>query len=134
MSNPETHHGACHCGAVKFTVDLDLSQGLSRCNGSFCRRRGALGAIVKPSAFHLVSGEPSLSEYAFNARVGHYRFCKVCGVHVYGHGTLDLLGGAFVSVNVDCIDDVDLSGVEVRYLDGRADTWQVLRTEIGARW
>lgn len=134
MSTSRTYLGACHCGAVQFSVDLDLGQGLSRCNCSFCRRRGAIVAIVAPSAFRLLEGETSLSEYAFRSRVGHYRFCKVCGIHAYGHGTLDVLGGPFVAVNVSCIDDIDLSATEVRYLDGRADTWQVLRTEVEPRF
>ncbi len=51
-------------------------------------------------------------------------FCKHCGVHVFGRGDVPELGGAFASVNVDCLDDVELSFLKVGYWDGRHDNWQ----------
>jgi len=45
----EKHTGSCHCGAVRFVVHADLSQGASKCNCSICLKLGAIGRIVKPS-------------------------------------------------------------------------------------
>jgi hypothetical protein len=46
------HHGSCHCGAVRFEVEVDLVKGVGRCNCSICTKAGATGAIVKPVGHH----------------------------------------------------------------------------------
>jgi hypothetical protein len=118
------HTGGCHCGAVRFEVELDASTG-TMCNCSICTKLATVGAIVKPAAFQLVSGEADLSTYEWGHRVGHRKFCKHCGVHCFAPGHLDVLGGDYVSVNLNCLDDFDLSRVKLGYWDGRHDNWQV---------
>lgn len=39
------------------------------------------------------------------------------------------MGGAYVSVQLTCLDDADLSDVPVTYCDGRHDDWEHPRTE-----
>ncbi|WP_394843547.1 GFA family protein [Pendulispora brunnea] len=123
QSQPTKHAGGCHCGAVRFEVDIDLAQGVSRCNCSWCTKRSGTTAIVKPNAFRLLSGEGSLGDYSWGGKTGNFRFCKHCGVHAFGTGNLEVLGGAYVGVNVNCLDGIDPNALKVVYFDGRHDNW-----------
>jgi hypothetical protein len=62
-SGLRSHAGGCHCGAVRFEVELDLDQGVTRCNCTLCTKMSGSAFIVKPRAFRLSSGSASLSEY-----------------------------------------------------------------------
>ena len=119
---PKLHTGGCHCGAVRFQVEIDASQG-SRCNCSICNKISQLGAIVKPDAFKLLAGEDSITKYAWGHEVSRRSFCKHCGVHCFGAGHLPELGGDFMSINLNTLDDVDPIDVKVIYWDGRHDNW-----------
>jgi hypothetical protein len=119
---PIQHRGSCHCGAVRFEALVDATRG-SRCNCTACMKVSGTTAIVKPDAFVLLQGEADLSEYAWGGKTGTRYFCKHCGVHVFLRGHLEELGGAYVSVALNCLDDVDLRDVEVGYWDGRNNNW-----------
>src|SRR3569833_1448189 len=95
VKNVTKHLGSCHCGVVKFAVELDAS-GATMCNCSICTKLNAVGLTVQPSAFTLRAGEESLSPYAFGGKVSTRYFCKHCGVHCFGRGDVPQLGGAFV--------------------------------------
>jgi hypothetical protein len=120
---PQKHTGGCHCGAVRFDVEIDLAAGGSMCNCSVCTKIAQVGAIVKPSAFTLVSGEDSLSTYEWGGKVSQRKFCKHCGVHCFAFGHLDVLGGDFVSINLNSLDDFDRGAVAIEYWDGRNNNW-----------
>jgi hypothetical protein len=122
-ANVKKHAGSCHCGAVRFEVEIDASGG-SRCNCSICAKLGATGGRVKPAAFKLVTGEGSLGAYEWGHKIAKRFFCKNCGVYLYGSGHLAQLGGDFVSVNLNCLDDAELAQVKIVYWDGRHDNWQ----------
>ena len=86
-------------------------------------RAGVTGGIVKPEAFTLVAGEDSLSSYEWGHKVSRRFFCRHCGIHCFGRGYLVELGGDFVSVNYNCLENVELSELKVGYWDGRHNNW-----------
>lgn len=132
MAN-EKHVGGCHCGAVRYEVELDLEAAmLTRCNCRICTKKGALGTIVRPAAFRLISGEEALGGYrGAHPLAGAHRFCTRCGIHVFGEGDLPELGGAFVSVNCNTLDDFDPWAVpRVLHWDGRHDNWHAGPREV----
>ncbi|TGK00314.1 GFA family protein [Leptospira langatensis] len=129
----KTYKGSCHCGAVQFEADIDLSRGTGRCNCSFCRKVRNWSAIIKPSAFRLLSGEDSLSSYKFGTFSNAHQFCKNCGVRTVSHGYVEEIGGAYVSVAVSSLDGVEpseLIDAPVWYSDGLNNNWRNPPAEI----
>jgi len=120
---PKTYRGGCHCGAVRFEAELALST-LSKCNCSICTKIDGAGTFAKPPAFRLLAGEDALGAYAWGAKISTRYFCKHCGVHCFGRGHLAELGGDFVSVNANVLDDIDVNRLPRVYWDGRHDNWQ----------
>ena len=114
-----THHGSCHCGAVRFRVDLDLEQPALTCNCSICSRSGTMLSFVPTSRFTLEQGEPDLTDYQFNRNLIHHLFCKTCGIKAFGRG-VGPDGAEMVAVNVRCLEGVDLDQVPTKRFDGKA--------------
>lgn len=112
-----THHGGCHCGAVRYTVTLDLSTPALACNCSMCGRAGGLLSFVPASKFTLDQGEDSLTDYQFNKHVIHHLFCKKCGIKAFARGKGP--NGETVAVNVRTLDDVDVFTVPTKQFDGK---------------
>jgi hypothetical protein len=126
MNMLKTYTGSCHCGAVRFAADLDLTQSTFRCNCSICRRARFWAAVVKPESFRLVQGKHELTKYLFNSRKNEHFFCRHCGVRAFGHGTQTPVGEMY-GVNVACLEgiaDEQLSKVPITYVDGLHDNWQ----------
>jgi hypothetical protein len=119
----KTYRGSCHCGAVTFEADLDLTQSSYRCNCSICRRTRFWPAVAKPENFRLLSGEPVLTQYLFNTRKNQHYFCRLCGVRAFGVGTETPIGKMY-GVNIGCLEGIleeELSRIPITYVDGQRD-------------
>lgn len=101
-SDPVTLNGACHCGAIRFTVML--TEGFAsarRCTCSICRMRGAVAVTSTPNAFQITEGEGKLATYRFNTRTAEHHFCSVCGIYTHHKRRSD---PNQLGVNVACLE------------------------------
>ncbi len=117
---PETakHSGGCHCGHVRFEVEISLEPIVS-CNCSICQKRGALLTFVPAPQFKLLSGQDDLTDYQFNKKIIHHLFCSHCGVASFAQGT-GPDGSEMIAINVRCLDDVDPAALSPMSFDGRS--------------
>lgn len=120
-----TYQGRCHCGAVTFEAELDLTQSTYRCNGSICSRTRFWPAVAREQGFRLLSGQSELTEYVFHSKKNLHYFCRHCGVRAFGIGTETPIGKMY-GVNLGCLDGVSqetLAALPITYIDGRNDNW-----------
>ena len=119
-----TFQGGCHCGALRFEVDLDLAAGTAKCNCSYCAKSRFWLARAEP---HALRSSGDATEYRGRNPVAHHFFCRRCGVHVYDRvDTPNMLGRPYVNVSVACLDDIsvdELVAAPVRYADGLHNDW-----------
>lgn len=113
----QKYTGGCHCGAVRYEIEVDLSQTMA-CNCSHCEKKGLVLSFVPAERFTLLSGEEMLTEYRFNKKVIAHLFCKACGVQSFSRGS-DSSGKKTVAINVRCLDDIDLSSLHPKAFDGK---------------
>jgi hypothetical protein len=107
-------NGSCHCGAVKFRVDADITEATT-CDCSLCVKRNAVMVKVPERALTVLQGQDMLTLYQWNMRIARHYFCKQCGIYVFHRkrSAPDHFG-----VNVHCLDDFDARSVPVRATEG----------------
>ncbi len=112
----KTYTGGCHCGAVKYEVDADEKLVVQECNCSMCHRVGFLHLIVPKSRFRLLKGDDAITAYTFNTGVAQHLFCRHCGIKSFYVPRSNPDG---FSINVRCLDGVELRDVTIEPFDGR---------------
>ena len=95
---------------MRFEVDAPARIEALDCNCSICRMTGFLHLIVPASRFRLVAGAEALSEYTFNTGAAKHRFCRHCGIKAFYIPRSHPDG---VDVNVRCVDDGTITGIDV---------------------
>ncbi|MSP94276.1 MAG: GFA family protein [Alphaproteobacteria bacterium] len=88
------HSGGCHCGNVRFDVEMTIDT-LMACNCSICSKRGYLLAFTPEKNFTLLSGADSLTDYQFGKKNIHHVFCKTCGVSAFRTGRSPIWASEF---------------------------------------
>ena len=108
------YNGSCHCGAVTFEVETDLSAAMM-CDCSICRRKNAVMTAVTQDKITITSGEDNLSLYQFNMMAAKHYFCKTCGIYTHHKRRRDDL----IGVNTGCLENLDAADLpEITYIEG----------------
>jgi hypothetical protein len=119
MSEMKKYTGSCHCGKVRYEVELDLGSPVISCNCSMCGRSGTLLAFAPAQRFTLLSGEESLTDYLFNHHAIHHLFCSTCGIKSFAKGVAPD-GSETRAINTRCLEGVDISTLNVTQFDGKS--------------
>lgn len=128
-----TYHGSCHCGAVRFTVEAEISDAYT-CDCSLCSKKNALMTAVHESQLKITAGEDKLGLYQWNARIAKHYFCSQCGIYTF-HRKRSMPD--HFSINLKALDDFDWASLPVRAAEGKGmsmvdpaprETWSGPRT------
>ena len=100
-----TYEGGCHCGRVRFRIEVDLEETLiGECNCSICTKKGILHLPVSRTHMQILLGADDLTAYTFNTGTAKHTFCRHCGIHAFYNPRTDPEN---YSVNARCLDDFD---------------------------
>jgi hypothetical protein len=113
-NQPVIYEGGCHCGAVRFLVEVDNHK-VDDCNCSICSKKGFLHLIVPRNKFSLLQGEDVLKTYKFNTGVAQHKFCSICGIHSF---YIPRSHPDCIDVNVRCLDGDVISNFDIVPFDG----------------
>jgi hypothetical protein len=124
-----TRGGQCHCGAVRFEVELsDGLNSVRRCTCTYCRMRGAVAVSAALGGIRFIRGEDALTSYRFNTATAQHFFCSRCGIYTHHQRRSN---PAEYGVNVACLDGLSpFDFAEVPVMDGSqhpSDTGQPAR-------
>lgn len=109
--------GQCHCGGVKFSVELSHNLTVTQCNCGICHMSGHQELMIPEERFRLHQGQEFLKPYRFGNRVADHTFCSVCGIMPFYRPRSHPTG--FFSVNARCLDLSFAENVEYVDFDGR---------------
>ncbi len=116
MNEFTKHMGGCHCGAVRFEVELPNSFEVEDCNCSICAMSGNIHVIIPSSRFQLLQGQEKLVEYSFNTKQAKHLFCKTCGIKSFYIPRSNPDGYA---VTWRCLDEWQTLDVTINKFDGQ---------------
>ena len=110
----QTYDGGCHCGRVRFRIEVDLSESvIGECDCSICTKKGILHLPVHRDRLQVLSGAGDLSTYTFGTGTAKHTFCRHCGIHAFYQPRSDPQN---YSVNARCLDGYDPDTMRPRRL------------------
>ena len=109
------YRGSCHCGAVRFEAEGELTA-VEACNCSICIRTGYLHWYLPPEGFRLLTSADAIATYRFGTHTAKHHFCRSCGISPFRRARSN---PEDVDVNARCLEGVDLERLEVKRFDGR---------------
>lgn len=107
-----THHGSCHCGAVRLTL-RETPVDLAECNCSLCRR---LGGLWHHCALDKVTVEGGQTGYVQGDRTLTNWHCPTCGCTT--HWTPLIPGYDRMGLNLRMFDPALWEALPRRKIDG----------------
>lgn len=121
------HAGSCHCGRVRFEVETEI-ENVRECNCSICIRRGGLMVRVPQDALRLLTPPEALTVYRWGTGTAADYFCSTCGTLPFrqpSHPTAEERARGIEpfsgwSVNVRCLEGLDLDALSRIHIDGRS--------------
>lgn len=110
-------HGACHCGAVKWTWTLDETPaGATACNCTVCRRYGVLWIYDYDGAGIETSGPTTA--YVRGKSV-EFHFCPTCGCVAFWRAQhADETGRKRIAVNIRLAEPDAVAAIPIDHFDG----------------
>ena len=118
--------GGCHCGAVRFSAEVEPAPEVLACNCSMCCHSGFLHLIVPHDAFVLERGRDALTPYRFGTGAAEHVFCATCGVKSFYQPRSHPVAW---SVNLRSLDQGHGLMPSVRDFNGR--NWDAARKDLG---
>ena len=110
------YSGKCHCGQIAFEVEGEL-EGATECTCSICSQSGYLHWMIDPSQLTLKTPLEKATLYLWGTGQARHYFCPKCGVAILRNPRRN--PDDKYSVNVRCLDGVNLSKLKLTQFDGR---------------
>lgn len=113
-------NGQCHCGAVQICI-AHKPDYLNDCNCSLCTKTGALWIYFQTAEVDVIGKTKSYMRADKTEAVVQLHFCPSCGSSTHWKlsdsydGEIDRMG-----VNMHLFDTDILTGIELRFPDGKA--------------
>ncbi len=109
------YKGSCHCGHTAFEVEGEIET-VGDCNCSVCHKTGYLHWSVDPSQVRRLTPEENWSTYIWGTGAARHFYCPKCSVATL---RIPRSNPSRITVNVRCLEGVDLTKVTYRKIDGR---------------
>ena len=110
----KTYNGSCHCGKVRFEVEMNLDH-VRVCDCTVCKKRGALNHRVEDKDIQIFTPLDELIQYKWHTMTATDYICPVCGILPFRHPRDK---PELWTVNVRCLDGVDLDSIPVKQVYG----------------